>query len=149
MHTCITQQIIISMLNNGIFSVATCLLYKSPDKTQLFQKTPTPRLGGEFNIGRVLKHRQFPGSSGQTFCQWFINNKHNSVRIYSICWSQLYLFLNSTIYLTILTNCGEIGPLYMTNIQIRSCRYAHIRPGSGNPPSRPETGTCFVTVPWN
>ena len=68
----------------------------------------------------------------------FINNKHDSVRIYSICWSQLYVFLTSTIFSTILTNCSEIGPLYMTYSQIRSW-YVYIRasntrerPGSGN-----------------
>ena len=56
-----------------------------------------------------------------------MNNKHDSVGIYSICWSQLYLLLNSTIFSTILTNCSEIGPLFMTYIQIRSwCAY--IRP---------------------
>ena len=67
-----------------------------------------------------------------------MNNKQDSVRIYCICWSQLYLFLNSTISSTILTNCSEIGPLYMTYSQIRSW-YAYIRPrntrerpGSGN-----------------
>ena len=42
----------------------------------------------------------------------------------SICWSQLYLFLNSTVFLAILTNFSEID---MTYIQIRSwC--AHIGP---------------------
>ena len=56
-----------------------------------------------------------------------MNNKHDSVGIYSICWSQLCLLLNSTIFSTILTNCSEIGPLFMTYIQIRSwCAY--IRP---------------------
>ena len=67
-----------------------------------------------------------------------MNNKDDSVRIYGICWSQLYLFLNSTIFSTILTNCSEIGPLYMTYIHIRSwCAYirrgtlGRERPGLG------------------
>ena len=81
-----------------------------------------------------------------------MNNKHDSVRIYNICWSQLYLFLNSTIFSTILTNCSEIGPLYMTYIHIRSWG-AYIRPrNTGEGKTRVmknKTVTCFVTVPWN
>ena len=81
-----------------------------------------------------------------------MNNKHNSDQIYSICWSQLYLFLNSTIFSTILTHCTEIGPLYVTYIQIRSDgkhtsgqgALRRERPGSGNLPLRPETVTIVL-----
>ena len=39
---------------------------------------------------------------------YFINNKHDSVQIYSICWSKLYLFPNSTIFSTTLTTAVKL-----------------------------------------
>ena len=79
-----------------------------------------------------------------------MNNKHDSVRIYSICWSQLYLFLNSTTFLTMLTKCSEIGPLIWPTFKfdhgVRTSGRGTLgreRPGSENLPLRPKT------VPWN
>ena len=61
-------------------------------------------------------------------------------------WSQLHLFLNSTIFSTILTNGSETGPLYMTYIQIRSW-YACIRPR--NTRERPCRVRKSILKTWN
>ena len=43
-------------------------------------------------------------------CAYIFIKRETSGYEAGICWSQLYLFLNSTIFSTILTNCSKIGP---------------------------------------